>query len=125
MASVCCSAWNGSFYTFGLWGDFNDALTNALVDPFPGDINICSGVNNTAKGRGSATLIEKWSLRERLRYLLKTKVYRAQVRDAGKETKVESMDLHEKCIAEEILEQERKVVESRTVPGAVEPLSQY
>ena len=61
--------------------------------------------------RSSATLSEKRALRERLGYLLKTKVYRAQVYDAGKDSKGESIYLHEKYIAEENLEGARKGVE--------------
>ena len=110
-ASVCCSTWNCSFCTFGLWGDFNDAPTNASVNSFRGEINICSGINDTAEGRGSATLSEKWALREHLGSLLTPKVYRAQVHDVGRESKGESIDLHEKYIAEGILEEARKGVE--------------
>ena len=53
----------------------------------------------------------KRALRERLGYLLKTKVYRTQVHDSGKERKVESIYLHVKYIAEEIMEEASKVVE--------------
>ena len=60
-ASVCCSAWNSSFCTFGLWGDFNDALTNALVNTFLGDINNWGGVNYKSEGRGSEILSKKWA----------------------------------------------------------------
>ena len=56
-------------------------------------------------------MIEKRALRERLGYLLKTKVCRAQVHDTGKESKGKSIDLHEKYISEEILEEARKRVE--------------
>ena len=84
MALVYCSAWNFSFYTFGLWGHFNEALTNTSVNPFPGEINIWSGVNNIAEGKNSSTLSEKRALREHLGSLLKTKVFRAQVHDTGK-----------------------------------------
>ena len=38
---------------------FNDAINNALVISFLGEIYIWSGVNGTAEGRGSATLSEK------------------------------------------------------------------
>ena len=82
---MCCSALNCSFRTFGLQGEFNDAITNALVDPLLGQINILSDVNDTAEGRISATLSEKRALCEHLGYLLKTKVRRAQVHDSGKE----------------------------------------
>ena len=54
------------------------------VDPFLGDINILSGVNNTVERRGSATLSEKRALSEHLSYLLKTRVCRTQVHYAGK-----------------------------------------
>ena len=87
-----------------MWGGFNESITNALVDTFLGEINICSGVNDIAEGRGSETLSVKRALCERLGSLLKTKVHRSQVHDAGKESKVESIDLHENYIAEEILE---------------------
>ena len=78
---------------------------------FLGDINIWSGVNGTAEDRGSATLSERRALRERLGSLLKAKVCRAQVHDAGKNRKGESIDLHEKYTAEDILEEARKGVE--------------
>ena len=57
--------------------------------------------------------------------ILCTKVFRAQVHDANKESKGESIYLHENYIAEETLEEARKGVKRRTIPGAVEPLSQY
>ena len=78
-------------------------MTNASVYPFLGEINIWSGVNDTSEGRGSATLSEKKSLCERLGCLLKTRVFRARFHDAGKESKVELIDFHEKYIVEEIL----------------------
>jgi len=67
--------------------------------------------NETAEGRGSATVSEKRALRDRLEFFLKTKVCRTQKYDAGKESKGEAIDLHEKYIAEEILEEARKGVE--------------
>ena len=72
-------------------GDFNDTLTNAPVDLFLAGINIWSGVNDTAEGRGSATSSEKRALHECLGALLKTKICRAQFHDAGKENKGESI----------------------------------
>ena len=119
-----CSAWNFYFWTSGLWGDFNCIIINALVYPFLGEINIWSGVKNTAEGRGSATLIENKSLRGRLGYLLNTRVHHAQVHDAINESKGESIDFHEKYIAEEILEEAKKELKRSTVPGAVKTLSQ-
>ena len=78
-----------------LSGQLCYSVTHASVDPFLGEINIWSSVKDTAEGRGSATLSGKQSLCECLWYLLKTKVCRAQVHDAGKESKGESVDLHE------------------------------
>ena len=72
----------------------NYSITNDLVDPFLGEINIWSSINDTEEGS-----------------FLQTKVCRAQVHDASKESKGESIDFHEKCIAEEILEESRKGVE--------------
>ena len=46
--------------------DFNDAITNALVDLFLGEINIWNVVNDTAEGRGSVTLSEKLAFCERI-----------------------------------------------------------
>ena len=72
-SSVCCSVWNCSFYNFGLQCDSNNSITNALIDPFLGEINIWSGVPDTSEGRGSATLSEKkhlmnvWGISSRLR----------------------------------------------------------
>ena len=109
--SVWCSDWDWYFYTFGIQCDFNSAITNALVDPLLGYINIWCGVNDIAEGRDSATLSEKWALCERLGHLLKTSVCRAQVHDAGKEKKGELIDSNEKYIAEEIAEESRKGVE--------------
>ena len=54
---------------------------------------------------------EKRAQCERLGYVLKTKVCCSQVHDASKESKGESIDFHEKYIAEEIMEEERKGVE--------------
>ena len=79
-----------------------------MVNLFFGDINIWSGVNNTAEVRGSATLSEKRVLHERLGSRLNTKVYRSQVHDAGKESKGESVYVHEHYISEEIMEESRK-----------------
>ena len=90
---------------------FNDALTNDLVNPLLWDINIWSSINNTSEGRCSASLSENLALRERLGSLLKTKVCRAQVHYGRKESKGELIYLHEKYIAEEILEEERKGLE--------------
>ena len=53
----------------------------------------------------------KRALCERLGYILSTKVFRAQVHDANKESKGESIYLHENYIAEEITEEARKGVE--------------
>ena len=55
---------------------------------------------------------EKIALRERLGSLLKTKLCRLQVNDAGKESKGELIDFHEKYIAEEITEEARKGLEN-------------
>ena len=55
-------------------GDFDDAITNDSVDLLLGEINIWRSVNDTAEGRGIATLSEKRALLERSRYLIKTKV---------------------------------------------------
>ena len=54
-------------------GGFNGTITDASVDPFLGEINIWSGVNDTVKGRGSATLSENehsvnvWGISSRIR----------------------------------------------------------
>ena len=73
------------------------------------EISISGSVSNdTTEGRGSATLSEKRPLCGRLGYLRKTKVCRTQVHDAGKESKGESIYLHEKYIAEEITEEKGK-----------------
>ena len=45
--------------TFGLRDGFNDALTNALVNTFLGDINNWGGVNYKSEGRGSEILSKK------------------------------------------------------------------
>ena len=68
--------------------------------------------NDTSEVRDSATLIERRALRERLGYLLSTKVCRAQVHDASKERKLESIDFYENYIVEEMMEQARKTIEN-------------
>ena len=75
-----------------------------------------------AEGRGSATLSEKLTLRECFGSLFKTKVCRAQVHDFGKEGKLESIDLHGKCIAEEIMEEAMKGVENENFAGSRQSL---
>ena len=55
--------------------------------------------NYTEEGRGSETLSEKKALHECLGYILKTRVCRAQVHDAGKESKGESIYFYKKYIA--------------------------
>ena len=74
-----------------------------MVNPLLGEINIWIGVNNTAEGRYSETLSEKRAPCEHLGSLLKNKACHAQIHDSGKERKGESIDLHEKYIAEEII----------------------
>ena len=65
---------------------------------------------------------EKRVLCERLGSLLKTKVCRAQVHDAGKDRKGESIDFHEKYMAEEITEESRKGVEKKHCASCIQDL---
>ena len=51
---------------------------------------------------------EKLVLYECMGPLLNNKVCRSQIHDAGKESKGESIDLHENYIVEEIMEESRK-----------------
>ena len=94
-----------------MWGYFNDALNNALVYTLLGYINIWSGANDTVEGKGSATLSGNIALLKRFGSLLKTKACRPQVCDACNESKGEYIDLHEKYVAEEIIEEASKGVE--------------
>ena len=58
-------------------------------------------------------------------YLLKTKVCSAKVYDAGKESKWESIDFHEKSIARKVLKKQGKELKRSAVTGEVGTLSQY